>query len=275
MSLTDTQRHALLSGLLVASVLALLAVLGQTYFTYLRVQVAPPSRERVVVIGGQLPTEGLSVGEHLLEVGVRTASGERGGRRVAFHVDARPAGGPPPGGPVGDGGPPEAEPRRGKKRVIRELGATVVEKGPVRIIPAERTPQSAPTLVGDPSFSSNQQRHGPITGTLLAHSRVRAEYLVSTPVGKYLVELAAQHDRPAPVKIAIAVNGKTWKVVTFAKGNGKFERIPVGILRNFAGGRISLRFLNDFFDRDRFLETEDERYDRNAFIDEIHLTPVE
>lgn len=220
------------------------------------------------MVGGQLAA-GLPVGNHTLEFRSRTSSGTPVHATRQFTVTARPG-----GGGAGIGGGEEPPPAPGRREHVSQIGITVERTGSRIALPAEEGNGSTVTLVGDSPFSSTKQTLGNIVGTLLAHDRVRAEYRVSVPRGRYLLELRAQHDRPAPVRIAVLVNGKTWKIVEFTKSNGKFETIPVGILQDFSGARISLRFLNDFFDRPRFLATQDERFDRNGFIDAILLTPV-
>lgn len=279
MMLTERQRHAVLGGLLLASVAALLATLAAHYRYFLAVQVFPPGA-RTIIIGGGLRTDALSVGNHTLTFRGRTRTGQAISTTTSFTVDPHPGGGGGTGGGGGGesgGGGEELAPARGRRarRHVPQLPATVTEVGPPIITTAERTGRSAPRLVGDQSFSSDRQRHGLRTGLLLAHGRVRAEYVIAARPGDYLVELTAQHDRPAPVQIAVYVNERPWKVVTFRRGNGRFEQLPVGILRNFSRGTLTLRFVNDYFDAAQFGATEDERHDRNAFIDEIRLTLIE
>lgn len=261
----------LLLGIIVGvvAVVALVLILTGTG-QLLRTQVTQ-REERVFVVGGQLAA-GLPVGGHTLEFRSRTSSGVPVRSQTRFTIAARPSGDGDGGSETGGGGE-EPPPTRGRE-LIPQIGVSVERIGNRIALPAEEGKGSTVALVGDTQFSSTKQTLGNIVGTLLAHDRVRADYRVSVPRGRYLLELRAQNDRPAPVRIAVSVNGKTWKVVEFTKGNGKLDTLPVGILRDFAGGRITFRLLNDFFDRQRFLSTFDERFDRNAFIDTLLLTPV-
>ncbi len=278
MRLTTNQRHALLGGTLLVGVLVTVVLLVRAYGPFVRVQVLAPGPVTVVV-GGNLRTDPLSVGAHTIRFQARTQSGQMLSDQVVFDVDERPGGGGGGGGGGGEGGggdpTEERSEKKGEKKRLPEIRATVVIAGPSRHVEGERTAVSAPALVGDQSFSSDRQRHGSRTGVLLAHEKVRAEYRVVVPRRKYLLEITAQHDRPAPVRIAVSVNGRSWKVVEFKRGNGRFATLPVGILRNFSGGTVAFRLLNDFFDRTAFLASDDERHDRNAFIDKFTLTPVE
>jgi len=98
----------------------------------------------------------------------------------------------------------------------------------------------------------------------LAENTATLKKKVNVPLEDFWFYIVARHDKPTPVKLAIYLNGKAWKVVTLDKGNNSYELIRVGVLRNFRGGVIGFRLTNDVFDRGN---PNNEELDRNAFID--------
>lgn len=110
---------------------------------------------------------------------------------------------------------------------------------------------------------SGLRRDGNLTVAKLAHSRARLERKVSVPLGDYWLFLYAKHDRPGPVKLAVYLNNRAWKVIELAGNDDKYRVHRVGLLRGFRSGTIRFRLLNDAYDRSM---PTDEKTDRNLYI---------
>jgi hypothetical protein len=80
---------------------------------------------------------------------------------------------------------------------------------------------------------------------------------LKVPVGNYWLYFDAKHSLPKPVKVAVYVNDKAWKVVTLDNGDNQYRVHRAGLLRVFKGSKVSFRLVNDGSGAN----------DRNFFID--------
>lgn len=87
--------------------------------------------------------------------------------------------------------------------------------------------------------------------------------------GDYKLRARLKNDAPGPVQIDVLQNGKKIGAVSLAKNDNSYTVNNLATLKNFASGKITLRFQNDFYDNK--LAGDTEAKDRNAFIDYIEL----
>lgn len=103
----------------------------------------------------------------------------------------------------------------------------------------------------------------------LAHSTARLAKKIVVPRDNYWLYVNVKHDKPGPVDMAVYLNNKAWKVLRFDKNDNKYRTHRVGLLRNFSGGTIRFRFLNDTYDKS---DPSNEVKDRNLHIASWGLT---
>lgn len=103
----------------------------------------------------------------------------------------------------------------------------------------------------------------------LAHARAGLEKKVSVSRGDYWLYINAKHDRPGPVDVAVYLNNRAWKVVRLDKNDDRYRTHRIGLLRQFSGGVIRFRFLNDIYDKS---DPTNEAKDRNLHIASWGLT---
>ena len=234
------------------------------------------SREPAIV-GGTLDVLQIPEGPHTLAVRATTSSGASHEAQVSVvitHATVANGGGHAPLPPPTEGrdDPDIASPLVDDPA----LGGALRPKGSGVIREAETEPR----LVGDVEFS------GVVTdGTrrVVALSQPNAQalyYLQSAPESRVLLELRARHDAPAPVEVAVSLNGKSWKRVVLGEGDGVYRTHRVGILRNFSGGVIGLRLVNDLYDTAAMDACGEDaacrdRNDRNFYLDWLRLVPIE
>lgn len=108
----------------------------------------------------------------------------------------------------------------------------------------------------------------------LAHPRAILAKKVTTSPGNYWFELHARHDVPGPVRVAVYLNNRAWKVFTLDKNDNRYRTHRVGLLRNFQGAtiRFRFRFLNDRFKLDPSGNYRSD-LDRDFHIDWWRLVP--
>ena len=68
---------------------------------------------------------------------------------------------------------------------------------------------------------------------------------LKVPVDNYWLYIDAKHGVPKPIKVAIYVNNKAWKVVTLDKGDNRYRVHRAGLLRVFKGSKVHFRLVND------------------------------
>lgn len=156
-----------------------------------------------------------------------------------------------------------------------ELGTVIQSSGAAVVREAEQDPR----LVGDQSYSGVVS-DGPRSVLTIAQSSVEALYYLSVPPHpRYLVELRARHDAPAPVGVLLTVNGKPWKRLSLTRGDAAYRTHRVGILRNFSGGVLGIQLTNDVFDGTALRTCSDEICrdvaDRNLYVDWFRLVPIQ
>jgi hypothetical protein len=104
-------------------------------------------------------------------------------------------------------------------------------------------------------------------------------YLSVPPSPRYVVELRARHDAPAPVDVLLTLNGKPWKRLSLTHGDAAYRTHRVGILRNFSGGVLGIQLTNDTFDGASLRACGDavcrDAADRNLYVDWFRLVPIE
>ena len=110
---------------------------------------------------------------------------------------------------------------------------------------------------------------GSQTVVTLAHAKAALSKNMSVPADDYWLDIRAKHDRPGPVKLAIYINNKAWKVISLDKNDNRYRIHRVGLLRNFSRGNIRFRFLNDVYDKNNPTNADT---DRNLHIDWWRLT---
>ena len=103
----------------------------------------------------------------------------------------------------------------------------------------------------------------------IAHGRAILEGRVSVPRNNYWLNIRVRHDQPGPVDMAVYLNGRAWKTVRLTKADNNYYTHQVGLLRDFSGGTIRFRLLNDTYHTSR---PTDEDTDRNLFVDWWQLT---
>lgn len=116
---------------------------------------------------------------------------------------------------------------------------------------------------------SGVREDGGLTVVTLAHTRARLAKKVVVPRDSYWLYVNVKHDKPGPVDMAVYLNNKAWKVIRLDKNDNRYRTHRVGLLRNFAGGTIRFRFLNDVYDRSA---PTNEARDRNLYIASWGLT---
>lgn len=99
---------------------------------------------------------------------------------------------------------------------------------------------------------------------VLGGSNASVERKVTVARGTYYLEVHAKHDKPGPVNMVVYLNNKAWKVVKLDKNDNKYRTHRLGLLKNFSGGTIRFRLLNDTFDKKDPANTDK---DRNLHID--------
>ena len=108
-----------------------------------------------------------------------------------------------------------------------------------------------------------------LTVVTLAHEGARLAKKVAVPRDSYWLYVNAKHDKPGPVDMAVYINNKAWKVIRLEKQDNRYRTHRVGLLRNFTGGTIRFRFLNDVYDK---ADPTNEAKDRNLHIASWGLT---
>lgn len=229
-----------------------------------------------VIVGGVLDTRQIPEGTHVLAVRARTPSGLLGTARVSVvvtHATAADRGENPPVPPPTEGQdeptttPAEYDPAFGSVLRPKSSGVT-------------REAEDAPRLVGDVRFSG-VVTDGDRGVVVLAKPTAQALYYLNVvPQPQVLLELRVRHDAPPPVDVVVSLNGRSWKRLVLEKGDGKYRTHRVGLLRNFSGGVIGIRFLNDQYDAGAMSVCGDDaackdRSDRNLYIDWLRLVPIE
>lgn len=104
---------------------------------------------------------------------------------------------------------------------------------------------------------------------VLAHPQAVLERKVTVAKNNYYLDLHARHDRPGPVKVAVYLNNRAWKVIVLDKNDNRYRTHRLGALRNFSGGTIRFRLLNDTYDRANPTNADK---DRNLHVDWWRLT---
>jgi hypothetical protein len=108
-----------------------------------------------------------------------------------------------------------------------------------------------------------------LTVATLAHSGARLAKKVVVSSDSYWLYVNVKHDRPGPVDMAVYLNDRAWKVIRLDKNDDRYWTHRVGLLRNFSGGTIRFRFLNDVYDKS---DPTNEAKDRNLHIASWGLT---
>ncbi|MGH9857525.1 MAG: hypothetical protein ACRD4B_06745, partial [Acidobacteriota bacterium] len=103
----------------------------------------------------------------------------------------------------------------------------------------------------------------------LAHGKAALARSVRINRNDYWFDVRVKHDRPGPVHMAVYLNNRAWKVIKLNKADNKYYTHRVGKLRDFQGGTIRFRFINDTYDRSN---STNEAADRNLFVDWWRLT---
>lgn len=99
---------------------------------------------------------------------------------------------------------------------------------------------------------------------VLASNRSYLERTVSVPQNDYWLDVQVRNDSPAPVYFAVYLNDKAWKIVRATTGTNSYQLHRAGLLRDFTGGRIKFRMINDTYDKSDPTNAET---DRNLHID--------
>jgi hypothetical protein len=116
---------------------------------------------------------------------------------------------------------------------------------------------------------SGIRKDGGLTVVTLAHAKARLAKKVAVVKDSYWLYVNVKHDKPGPVDMAVYLNDKAWKVLRLDKGDDRYRTHRVGLLRNFSGGTIRFRFLNDAYDKS---DPTNEAKDRNFHIASWGLT---
>lgn len=104
---------------------------------------------------------------------------------------------------------------------------------------------------------------------VLAHPQAVLERKVTVAKNNYYLDVHARHDRPGPVKVAVYLNNRAWKVIVLNKNDNQYRTHRLGQLRNFSGGTIRFRLINDVYDRN---DPANGDKDRNLHVDWWRLT---
>lgn len=112
-------------------------------------------------------------------------------------------------------------------------------------------------------------KDGTRTVAKLAANSSSLQKKVAVTRDNYWLDVTVKHDQPGPVTFAVYVNNQAWKVVKLDKNDNQYRTHRIGQLRNFAGGTIRFRLLNDTFDKS---DPTNEAKDRNLYVDSWQLT---
>lgn len=78
---------------------------------------------------------------------------------------------------------------------------------------------------------------------------------LKVPTRNYWLYINVKHSTPKPIKMAIYINNKAWKVITLDKGDNQYRTHRVGLLRSFKGSKVSFRLVNNQKDNALFINS--------------------
>lgn len=250
---------AVLSG--VAAIILLIMVASPDLPLYLRTQVVPEVSEEVDAEFTWTPTSDTPPGDYPLTLQITDENGAVTTEEVIITVLPEIA------------EQPEAEPRRDEgDRGGGDSGGGDSGGGDDRETPPAST-RRAVTLQAESGHTISGSYSGVEpnkTTVVLAHARAILERTVKLDPANFWLEFRVKHDRPGPVYVAVYLNNRAWKVIALTQNDNQYRTHRVGLLRNFSGGKIRFRFLNDLHDKN---DPTNADKDRNFHIDWWRLVP--